>query len=314
MNSYPDTTALLVETARLYYEQNLSQQQIADRLGISRPMVSRFLSRGRKDGIIRIQIVDPDESSRSLGQRLRERYGLKDAVVVRAGEMSESELKTALGEAAASYLGCIIQHISILGVSWGTTMQAVADSIRGANNQGLQVVQLVGGFTGGACNTHAGEITQRIATRLGTTACLLPLPAIVDSAEVKQALLSDRNIARVVDLARKSDAALFSLGTFTSESILVQAQYFGSRDVQALRAAGAVGDICTHLVTADGSVCSPALEERTLGIGLDDLKEKRYSIAVAGGSEKGEIILAGLRGGYFNVLVTDDSTAAVLLS
>lgn len=314
MNSYSETTAILVETARLYYEQNLSQQQIADKLGISRPMVSRFLSRGRKDGIIRIEIIDPDDGRRNLGQRLQERYGLKKAVVVRAGDMGDTGLKTALGEAAAVYLESIIQTISILGVSWGTTMQAVAGSIGSADSSDLQVVQLVGGFTGGACNTHAGDITQRIAVRLGTSACLLPLPAIVDSADVKQALLSDRNIARAIDLARKSDAVLFSLGTFSAESILVKAQYFSRDDVTALRAAGAVGDICTHLITADGSVCSPELEERTLGIGLKDLKKKPYSIAVAGGLKKRGIIQAGLLGGYFNVLVTDDLTAAALLS
>ena len=208
----------------------------------------------------------------------------------------------------------MIRDELILGVSWGTTMQAMASQIKPRVSNNLTIVQLVGGFTGGYYDTHASEITQKIATALQAKPYLLPLPAIVETAEVKQAILSDRNLSRALEMGRKCDVAMFSLGSFSQESILVKAHYFNTGDVESLLKIGAVGDICTHVIKSNGSICSMELDNRTLGIELKDLNRKKKTIAIAGGRQKLNVIKAGLKGEYFNVLITDEHTVKELLS
>jgi len=314
MGSSNNNSALLVQAARMYYKQNLSQQQISEKLQLSRPVVSRLLSQARQEGIVRIEIVDPADAYGRLAQALKKSYGLREAVVIPNEGISDADLKLKLGKAAAEYLDGMIAAGMILGVSWGSTMQTMAEQVKSRASRDLTVVQLVGGFTGGYYNTHASEITQKIADSLQAKAFLLPLPAIVETASVKKAILSDRNLSRAVEMGRKCDAAVFSLGSFSPESILVKTRYFNAADVKALQNIGAVGDICTHVIKSDGAVCSRELEGRTLGIELSDLSGKQKSIAVAGGKEKWAVIKAGLIGGYFNVLITDEHTAQEMLS
>jgi deoxyribonucleoside regulator len=141
----------------------------------------------------------------------------------------------------------------------------------------------------------------------------MPLPAVVDSAELKMAILSDRNISRTLELGRKADIAMFTIGSFNYNSILVKADYFNDTEVEILLNAGAVGDICSRILTEEGKVCSKELNGRTIGIELEEIKEKPYSIAVAGGKDKLVAIKAGLKGRWFNSLITDEWIATELL-
>jgi deoxyribonucleoside regulator len=139
------------------------------------------------------------------------------------------------------------------------------------------------------------------------------LPAIVDSASVKQAILSDKNIARTLQLAREASDAMYTVGSFGYDSVLVKADYFESEELENLLAQGAVADICSRIINHDGKICSSQLNDRTIGIDLEDLQKKPYSIAVAGGAEKLQAIKAALRGNLFNILITDEWVANKLL-
>ena len=177
----------------------------------------------------------------------------------------------------------------------------------------MTVVQLNGGVSKAELDTHASEIAGRIGENYSAIPYLLPLPAIVDTAELKQAIISDRHIAKTLKLAREADIAAFTVGAFGSKSVLVKADYFEEDEVQALIQAGAVADICSRLIRADGSICSPELDARTIGIELEELKAKPFSIAVAGGRDKAQAVRAGLAGGYFISLITDEDVAKTLL-
>ena len=82
MKSKTNDISLLVEAARLYYEHDFSQQQIAQKLGVSRPGVSRLLNKAREQGIVRIEIRDPSDRGIKIENDLREKYELKKVVVV----------------------------------------------------------------------------------------------------------------------------------------------------------------------------------------------------------------------------------------
>jgi deoxyribonucleoside regulator len=303
----------LIEVARLYYEHDFSQLQIAKKIGISRPGVSRLLQTARETGIVKIEIIDPDARGTQLEDSLREKFGLKHIIVVPT-DSDSSQIKKRLGNATVKYLEQLINPDMILGVSWGSTMREVAKHFSKNPVNGMVVVQLNGGVSKAEYDTHASEIAQRIGEKLWATPFLLPLPAIVDTPELKNAILKDRNIARTLDYARNASIAVYTIGLFNQDSVLVSADYFDQKEIDDLLKNEAVADICSRIITKDGRICSKDLDNRTIGIELDELRKKKYSIAVAGGREKFPAVLAGIRSGVFNVLVTDEYVASKLLT
>ena len=307
-----DRNLLVLEAARLYYEHNFNQAQIATKLEVSRPGVSRLLQEARDNGIVKIQIVDPSAAGTRLEAALRERYSLKHVVVVPA-DPSDAVLKSRLGSALINLLDTILTEKITLGVSWGSTLQAATEHLKPRSIDNMTVVQLNGGVSKAELDTHGSEIAGRMGGNSHAIPYLLPLPAIVDTAELKQAIISDRHIAKTLKLAREADIAAFTIGAFGSKSVLVQADYFEETELQTLIDQGAVADICSRLIKADGSICSPELDDRTIGIELKELKAIPHSIAVAGGADKALAVKAGLAGGYFFSLITDEEVAVTLL-
>lgn len=306
-------STILVEAAKLYYEHQLSQLEISRKLGVSRPTVSRLLQQARDTGIVKIEITDPSEIGTLLESGLIQKYSLKKVVVVPNDTNDNNIVKKRLGKAAVLLVDQLISEGTILGISWGTTMQQVALQIRSRRVKDMVVVQLNGGISRAEFDTHASEIAKTIGQSYKAIPYLMPLPAVVDNANLKKVILSDKNISRTLELGRKSEIALFTIGSFGYNSVLVKADYFEPLEVDELLKSGAVGDICSRIIKADGTICSKDLNNRTIGIELEELKKKQYSIAVAGGKEKLAAIKAGLKGKWFNSLITDEWVATELL-
>lgn len=312
MISEKNDISILVEAARLYYEHDFSQQQIAYKLGISRPSVSRILHKAREQGIVKIEIKDPSDKGIRIENDLKKKYDLKKIFVVPEDD-NIAVVKERLGQAAYRMLNEIITDDIILGISWGTTMQEVARQSARKMMKNLTVVQLNGGVSKAALDTHASEIAQTLGEKFQATPYLLPLPAIVDSPRVKKVILSDKNIARTLDLGKRADIAMYTIGLFNRESVLVKADYFEKQEIKSLLKNGAIGDICSRIVDHDGNICSQTLNARTIGIEQKDLLKKPYAIAVAGGKEKLPAIRAAIRGNWFNCLITDSWISNELL-
>ncbi|MEE8341202.1 MAG: sugar-binding transcriptional regulator [Candidatus Neomarinimicrobiota bacterium] len=310
-NRYKST--VLVEAAKLYYEHQLSQLEISKKLGVSRPTVSRLLQQARNTGIVKIEITDPSEVGTQLESALAKKFKLKKVVVVPNDTDDTKIIKKRLGKAAVLLVDQLISDGSILGISWGTTMQEVARQVRNRRVKDMVVVQLNGGISRAELDTHASEIAKTIGDRYKAIPYLMPLPAIVDNSNLKKVILSDKNISHTLELGRKADISLFTIGSFGFDSILVKANYFEPDDVNDLLESGAVGDICSRIIKADGKICSKELNNRTIGIELKELKKKQFSIAVAGGKDKLLAIQAGLNGKWFNSLITDEWIATELL-
>ncbi|MFQ6609949.1 MAG: sugar-binding transcriptional regulator [Fidelibacterota bacterium] len=314
MNSYQENTAqVLYEAANLYYDHQFSQKQIAERLGVSRPGVSRLLRKAREQGIVKIEIINPGRQGTTLELQLKERFELKSAIVVPNNDEDDRTIKSRLAIAAVKFLDQILSDGTILGVSWGTTLQAVSLAMSRKKYRNMSVVQLNGGISRAEYDTHAAEIVQRIGQRLSAIPYLLPLPAVVDRAELKRIIASDKNISRTLNLAEEATIAIFTIGSFSHQSALVKADYFEPEAVDNLLQEGAVGDICSRIISQNGDIASSELDSRTIGISLKSLQGKSWSIAIAGGLDKHPAIKAALSGKYFNVLITDDLVAKELL-
>jgi deoxyribonucleoside regulator len=302
----------IIEVSRLYYQLDYSQQEIAKKLDVSRPTVSRLLKQAKDSGIVEIKIHNPVEAGELLTERLKDKFGLKEVVVASVSEYDHTLIKRHLGEVAASYLNRVVKDYDVIATSWGTTVYEVATKLKPKPISHTTVVQLNGGVSHSETKTYASEIIHLFGEAFNTQTFLLPLPAIVDHIVVKQAIEADRHIHKILDLGKQANIAIFSVGTPVVDSVLLQAEYFSKED-QHLIQSKAAGEICSRFFDKNGEVCVENLNNRTIGIELHELAKKEKSILVAGGPKKLEAIYGALKGKYANVLITDEHTASLLI-
>jgi len=307
-----DDRVLMAKVADLYYLRTLTQQQIAVRLGLSRPTVSRLLTRARATGIVRIEVTQPEGTHQRLEHELEEGFGLREAIVIPGRSESPTVTRRALGQATAEYLDRAFKGGERVGISWGTTLKAVVDSVR-PRALATVVVPLVGGLGQAAPEIHANELARRLAELHGGRVHLLHAPAIVARRSVREALLSDERIGHVLELARRVDVALIGIGALVPSSTLIESGYISAAEMAAVRRQGAVGDICTRAFSSDGVPLVGDVATRILAIDLEDLARIPLVIGVAGGLEKADAILGALAGGLVDVLVTDSIAARAVL-
>jgi deoxyribonucleoside regulator len=303
---------LSIDAARLYYQSDYSQQQIAERLGVSRPTVSRLLQYAKDQGYVLIHIADPLEDVGELAKRLKERYDL-DQVRVAYSPLNEyDEINKHIGRLGATFLHEIVKDGDIIGVTWGRTMHSLACQLRTKVVHGVEVVQIKGGVSHSRNNTYAADIVNLFAKAFHTVARYLPLPVIFDSAEVKQMVEADHHIRCIIEMGKQANIAVFTVGTVKDDALLFRLGYLRAKEKTQLQRTG-VGDICSRFFDSKGKICNQQIDSRTVGIDLDELKKKENSILVAGGGHKVPAIQAALAGGYANILITDQFTAKALL-
>lgn len=306
-------TNLLVQVARMYYEHNWSQQLIAEKIGFSRPYVSKLINEARECGIVEIKIHDPNAAASQLENELRTRFGLKKVIAVPFIEDYES-LLVKIAHATSRFLNTIVEDNDVIGVSWGNTLYVCSLHLKTVEEvSNISVVQMCGAISMADKYIYASEIPKKFADVYKGTPYLLPLPALVDNVELKDAIVKDKNVAEILEMGKKVNVGLFSVGVFGHDKTLASAGYISAQKVDELLKRGAVGDMCSRIINIEGEICDEELNQRTIGIELEELKNKKYSIAVSGGLFKAKCTFAALSGGYANVLITDEGLAKELI-
>lgn len=304
---------LMLRAARLYYEDYLTQQQVADELGVSRPTVSRLLTQARREGIVQITIKDPFARSEELETQLAQSFDLKRAVLVPGEGLSSELLRRRLGFAAAEYLQDALADGSKVGIGWGRTLYAVVEALEVRQRSGIQVVPLIGGLGQISSSFQVNDLARRLAEAFHGTWQPFYVPAFVAEPEALDALLRLPDVAPVLQIWPQLDVALVGIGHFASQSqsSMLFSSYIAADVLQKLELCGAVGDLCGRFFDAQGQQCF--VERGVIGISLQQLQALEHVVGVAGGAEKVAAILGALRGGYVDVLVTDTITAQSVL-
>jgi DNA-binding transcriptional regulator LsrR (DeoR family) len=303
----------LYQVARLYYEEELTQEQIARQIGLSRQKIQRLLDSAKKEGIVQIQVISPVSSHRETEKKLEKHFKLTKAIVVSSNIKAESITRKNIGRAAAAYLEDTLRDNDILGIGWGRTVYETLNYFKATQKISITTVPLIGGIGQMAADFQVNELTRKFAEKAGGIFIPFHAPALVDNEKIVSTLFSDKSVGQVARLWEKANIAIIGIGGPLSKFSHVPASYYSDEDTALLTKKGAVGDILSHFLTKDGKLCSPSLSKKIVGISLEQLKKIRQVIAVAGSLRKKAAILAALKRRDIDVLVTDEDVAIKIL-
>lgn len=312
----PEKSMDALKVARMYYYQNMTSEAIALELNVSRSTVSRLLTYAREQGLVNIQIVDPNEHPQQLEKKIVEQFKIKRAHVVPVpGIAGESEWLVRVVQYAANYLNSLFDSNMVMGIAWGTTISAVASHLQPKATHDSQIIQLNGaGNTQSMGIEYASEIMVRFAQNYQATANLFPVPTFFDYAATKAALWKERSIRRLLDLQKQADLLLYSIGAINAgvPSHVYSAGYLEHSDFQELKRLRLAGDIATVFFREDGSFDNIPINERTSGPGLE-LFQRKHGLCVVSGFGKVKGLSAALKGGLISELIIDEPTARNLV-
>ena len=296
---------LLVQASRLYYELGETQNEVADRLGVTRPQVSRLLKRARAEGVVEIRIIDRHSAASPAADTLRRRFGL-DAVHLAPTLAGPEDLTRRLvGRLAADVLRANVRDGTIIGIGHGASLGAVADALDGAATPiHATVVPLAGGYWSTGPDR---DPFRRVADAFGAQPHGLMAPGLLDDAGTKKALENHAGVQAVLDLWARLDVALYGIGGRSWGAASVGADV--ARDLDDTEA---VGEILIAPFDIHGAFVCPELRDRVLAFDARQLGHVPVSIGVAAGARKVDPILGALRSGVVRALVTDVETAAAV--
>jgi dihydroxyacetone kinase-like protein len=296
----------------LYYEDGLTQGDIAAVMGVSRATVNSYLAEARERGIVNIAIEPARLASLTVAQELKRHFGLVDCLVVPSEETGKP-LIDRIGAAGAQAMQRLIKSGDTIAVSWGRTMLAIGEAADVPGLQDVTVIQATGGTR--ASFTYTPELcAAAIASAVSGRLVNLSAPAIVSSPTVRDALLKEPLIADQFAVLAGANKALFGISSLRANSTIHTSGFFEQVSLQEYLAKGAVGAVSGRFIDGQGRPVAGPLDERIIGMSLDMLKSIGLRVAAAGGFDKVPAILGALRGGYVNVLITDAATGRGILN
>ncbi|WP_088348476.1 MULTISPECIES: sugar-binding transcriptional regulator [Rhodomicrobium] len=293
-----------------YYVGGLTQQEIADRLGLTRLRVNKIVGQARAEGLVRIEIKMPLASCVALEEKLKARFALDDVSVVPSVPDPDTQQQV-IGEAAGLMLEPLLQDGIGLGVGWGRTLREAARRMRAQRRPASWVTSLMGGLTRGS-GTNTFEVATEFARLIGAECYYVAAPIYCPSVESRSTLLTHYGLADVMRRAREANVAILSCGDLSSRSLLAST-HIVAESLPDLRAAGAIGDILGTFLDEYGRPVDHPLNQRVMALSPQELKIYPVSILASGGMGKLVIIRAILNARYIRRLVTDEAVAEALL-
>jgi lsr operon transcriptional repressor len=306
---------LLLRVAWFYYKDELTQDEIAKRLSVSRASVGRMLDRARKVGLVSINLNADHLDAFEVSRQLRGTFGLAEALVVPDHPGADGDrhtLNARLGLGGAQFMSTHLRPGGSLGVGWGETVSRVISSTNFGAVGPVHMISLTGGVDA-YLPAFLGSKGDGPAEAEMTTATVIPTPIVASTPELAAALKAEPSIQQVLKQALAVDQAIVGVGTPTEDATIVEMGYLAADDMRALHDHHVVGDILGQFFDASGRVVRLPIHDRRIGIELSDLGRIPKVVGVAGGLHKVDAILGALRGGYLDVLVTNELAALRLL-
>lgn len=313
----------MIKVVDMYYKEEMSQDAISKKLNISRATVSRTLTRAKKEGIVKIQINYPSENTIELEKNIEKEFGLKEVLI---GVENESVSKDhAVALQASEYLARILKNNMKLGINWGRSMKNLVTTFeqegynKSINVKGVEIIPFLGtnnSFEEKSQSlrlTYSNFLAIKMAELLNCKNYNLSAPMIVSSQKVKDVIINEPDVSGVLKKAKTCDVALLGIGTIDKDSSLFVLMDDGEKMSDIIKQQGGIGEVIGRAYDKNGNIIYSELDNRIIGVTLEELKQIPLKIGVGYGNQKVEAIKAALKGGLIDVLITDRETAEKLI-
>lgn len=295
---------LVLKAAWYYYIENMTQQSIAMKLGISRMKVIRLLETAKETGVIQFKISQDMGKHLHAEQKLKEMWNLKNVLIVPTPD-NKSKINEYLAMAAANYLADQITENTFINMGYGDTPSRVLNHLATITDVPVSFVSFTGGVNYYLPNSASNTFKARLH--------LYPAPLLLSSKEVCQAILQEPSVTEIRRMVRLSSFSIVGIGAMNNDATIISNGILSKNDFTYLTMKGAVGDVLTHFIDKDGAPVVTSIEDRLVSTPLETLKELNNVIGIAGGEQKTTVIKAALKGGYIDSLITDEDTAKKLI-
>ena len=299
----------LERVARLYYEENMTQAEIARELNVSRPLISRMLSDARDEGIVEIKIVSRATSVSPLFGELKNTFGLLGGVLV-GDELSGELTNRAISDAAISY----IEELGggHLGIGWGHIIGTIVSSLESRSPRNYSVTDvspMIGNSGVPIRNYHPNENVRIIGQQTMSKAHYLYTPAVADSKLDFELLLKTEQYKSILDEWSQLDIALVNIGNHPSTPDLGSSARFGNR----LSEEKAIGRLIAYYFDVDGNIIQSD-EDYVIQIPLEKLKDCPNVIGVCSANTNAKALLGALKSGILtHIIVREELVKEMVL-
>jgi DNA-binding transcriptional regulator LsrR (DeoR family) len=320
MRPEPKTTRLdheeqfLTRVCWAYHVEGLTQSEVAGKLRTTRLKVNRALAEAKRVGLVRVAFNTAYAACAALEHDLRARFGLRAACVAPSPGEPDA-VQTMVGTALGNVLGEVLADpgVRLFGMSWGNTLNLATRYMAPLDRPDLEIVSVMGGLTRGS-DLNSFEITTRLADLANAAHSYFTAPLYAGSRESRDTIMQLDVFAEVLEKIRSVDALALATGDISERSLLMHDALPRDMSKDELRAQGAVGDVLGIVIDADGRPIDHPINERVIGITLEDLVGVDNVILAAGGPHKVAVIRALLGLGLVDTLVTDEATATAIMA
>lgn len=309
----PNSTDQILLAARLYYVDGLPQAEVARLVKVSQAQVSRLLAAARERGFVKITVTEYQPRLPELEQELQRRLQIEGVVVIKtvAGLGSE-ETRQTLARFAAPFITALLKPGDTVAIAGGRT---IAELIRlldmPPSTPPMTIVQAMGNVDTSIAHFDALELGKVMAGKVRGHFVMMNAPAFVPDKKSQGMLLALPPIQDALKRLEKTAVALVGIGSLEN-SVFIDRGALSSSDLDSLRQAKAVGEICGRFYDAQGRECETPWRDRVISIPLPLLQKVPQVIALVAGADRAAAVVAAARGGLVKTVVLDESAAQAI--
>lgn len=302
-----------VKIAKMYYEEGMTQAQIAKIMGVSRSLISKILLDAKNHGIVEVFIHSDTSYSVELERKLEDKYDMKNVIVIDTRGLNKDDIKKSAGQQSALYLKKISKTKKKIGISWGHSLRIMIDSFPYTNQPEVTLFPLIGGMSDDHFDVHSNQLVYDLGQKMRANIKYLYSPASVSNPTIKKELANNKAIKSILDEARNVDIALLGISSPYENSTMIEIGYISEKDIALLKEHNVVGDINSKFFTVNGEEANIEFNKSVIGLGLEDIKKIPLRMTIAIDNSKLEALNVALSHKLVNILVTTDEIAKKIL-
>ncbi|WP_436860488.1 sugar-binding transcriptional regulator [Mammaliicoccus lentus] len=313
--SFNDENRFLFKMAQMYYEENMTQNEIANHFDINRSSVSRYLKKMREKNIVKISLDYSIVSNTEIAERLKEKFHMKEVIVVKSSEKESTTDKLRnMGKAASKFMDSILVDNDVIGFSWGRSLSHMVDEIDTNRRLKASCIPLIGGPLGSLDSKyHVNNITYSVAQKYQCASYMVDIPAIFKNKDARTYFTHSEHYNEMKSWWDKLTVAFVGIGSLEISNSLVFKNFYGEEFKEEVSKSNTVGDILSQFYDIKGDLAKTKLNDRLIVADILKLRDLRFSVGIAESGEKVKGIIGALNGHYINTLITNEETAVKIL-